>query len=146
MTNLKSVLRLTMVFVGVLLIISGCARRQVGQKQIIRNSLDLYHEALDLQEQGDFVGAEEKLRSSLEISPRPIVYLELGHVLAEQGKFDEAVAEINNAYKLVKEFPAADAEIERINAQRKLASLEEPKMSVEEKLPEVEKVEPIKTV
>ena len=151
MSNLRNLFRLSIVAVVIILSFSSCARREIGEKEYIRKALDLYHDAIDLREKKEYAEAETKLRDSLEISPRPVVYLELGHVLAEQGKYEEAVAEINKAFDLVKDFPAAKIEIDRINAQRKLASMEgefitQEKPTPKSYVPSTSTVEPIKSV
>ena len=151
MSNIRNILKISIITLVIAVSFSSCARREVGEKEYIRQALDLYHEAIDHMEKNEYAEAENKLKKSLEITPRPVVYLELGHILAEQGKYEEAVAEINKAFDLVKNFPAAKAEIDRIIAQRKLASMEGEFISQEKPtpkpvIPDTSKVEPIKSV
>lgn len=61
------------------------------------------HQALGglLARRGDFAGAAEQLRATVELEPdQPEVFAELGGVLAELGRFDEAIANLREAVRL----------------------------------------------
>ncbi|HQQ00110.1 MAG TPA: tetratricopeptide repeat protein [bacterium] len=95
----------------------GCATKGPDFKEQVKYALDLYYAGEKAREAGNPEAAASSFRRSLEVSPRPIVHLQLAHVLMDLGQFEEAGKHLELALAGNPEYDKARVAQEQLKAK-----------------------------
>lgn len=96
-----------------LFIVSGChpEQRLIQQR---RTAIDLYSEAIKLEERGEYQRAIELLLKAVELSPRPAIYYHIGHCYNMLGDKARAAQFLRHALQDAPDYKQAELELAEI--------------------------------
>lgn len=90
---------------------AGCLSDPVGRHERARTeAFDLLTDGQQLKRQGDYLLARDTFLRGLAISPRPVLYYEVGNCYYQLERYDEAVSWYNQALQIEPTFVLASAE------------------------------------
>ena len=112
------------VLIGLLpLVLAGCAstQKKESSKELMKLSLDSQEEARKLKGDGNLNAAEAKYQEALRYHTSPSIHKELGDVLTELGRYEEARSQYKLALVRDPEMAEAEEALQRVEARVQLA-------------------------